>query len=785
MSYIKHTIALIGNPNSGKTTFFNALTGAHQQVGNWPGVTIERKSGYFVHEGHKIEVIDLPGLYSLDTTDSSVSLDEQVARDYVLSGEADVIVNIVDASNLERNLFLTTQLLEMDVPVIVALNMVDVAETRGMALDTNKLQQEIGCPVFQIIASQGQGVAELKNHLATSENFKLPAAQPVYPPAMTQAVNTAIPNVAALCAQRQLNPHWAALKALEGDHGITQLLTPEQKEAISQLREQTEIILGDDIDIVTADARYAFIGKVVHDVITRKQQVSKTTSDKIDHIVLNRFLGIPIFLLLMYLMFLFTINLGGAFIDFFDKLFGTLLVDGLGHGLEAMGCPQWLKVVLANGIGGGIQTVSTFVPVIGFLFIFLSILEDSGYMARAAFVMDRFMRFIGLPGKSFVPLIVGFGCNVPAVMATRTLESRRDRMMTMAMAPFMSCGARLPIYALFAVAFFPSGGQNLVFGLYLIGVAAAVLTGLALKHTLLPGQGMPFIMELPPYHLPTVKGILRHTWDRLKSFVLRASKVIIPMVMVLNILNSVGTDGSFGHEDSQESALSAIGQAITPVFHPLGVTDENWPAAVGIFTGLLAKEAVVGTLNALYAQAGQEAAAEEGGAEPEPFSLWGGVVDAFKTIPTNLIALKDSLLDPLGLGAVKAEGSLEEIAEGQEVSVATYGAMVKMFPSTAAAFAYLLLVLLYFPCVAVIGAIAREASLRWAGFVAFWSTALGYCVAVLFYQTATFAQHPVYSASWIIGILVFMAVVLLVMRQYGLRHDVSDAPEHQAKTQGA
>ena len=773
MANQQHVIGLIGNPNCGKTTLFNALTGSHQQVGNWPGVTVERKAGHYVHDGNKVEVIDLPGLYSLDTVDSSVSLDEQVARDYVLSGEANVIVNIIDASNLERNLFLTTQLLEMDVPVVIALNMMDVAQDRGVEIDAEKLQAQIGCPVFKVVASRSQGISELKQFLAKQATFAKPTSKVDYPAQVKEALDTVESSILPVAQKHKLHPRWVALKALEGDFAISQMLSEPQALAVTQAREKVEKALDDDIDIIVADARYSFISKLVGQVLKRKHQASKTFSDKLDHIILNRILGIPIFLFMMYLMFMFTINIGGIFNDFFGDFVGVFLISGLGHLLDMVGSPEWLKIILANGFGGGVQTVATFVPIVGCLFIFLSILEDSGYMARAAFVMDRFMRFIGLPGKSFVPLIVGFGCNVPAVMATRTLESERDRKMTMAMAPFMSCGARLPIYALFVAAFFTSGGQTLVFVLYLIGIAAAIFTGLILKHTLLPGKGMPFIMELPPYHFPTIKGVLLHAWDRLKSFVLRASKVIVPMVMVLNILNSMGTDGSFGHEDSQESVLSSIGKSIAPAFKPTGLTEENWPAAVGIFTGLLAKEAVVGTLNALYTEAGKteaagngesEGAPEEGAEEEEEegYNFWSDLTGSFSSIPEKLEGLKDTVLDPFGLAALNEED--------ESITSVTYSTMKTMFPSTASAFAYLLLVLLYFPCVAVIGAVVRESSIRWGMFVALWSTGLAYCVATLFYQTATFSEHPAYSASWIIGILVFCAVVFFAMRQAGQKH---------------
>jgi ferrous iron transport protein B len=468
-------------------------------------------------------------------------------------------------------------------------------------------------------------------------------------------------------------------------------------------------------------------------------------------------------------MFMFTINLGGAFIDFFDGMAEAVFVKGFGHLLLVMGAPVWLEVLLAKGIGGGIQTVASFIPIIGFLFIFLSILEDSGYMARAAFVMDRFMRFIGLPGKSFVPLIVGFGCNVPAVMASRTLEGERDRLMTVAMIPFMSCGARLPVYALFAVAFFPSGGQNMVFLLYLIGIAAAVLTGLALKRTLLPGQSTPFVMELPPYHLPTAKGILIHAWSRLQGFILKAGKIIVPMVLVLNILNAAGTDGSFGHEDSEASVLSAIGKHITPFFQPIGLREDNWPAAVGIFTGVLAKEAVVGTLNALYSKVAAGEAGEE--TEAEVFDFRADVSAAAATVPEKLRELSDRILDPLGIDIVSATDA-ESAAETQEVSVGTFGAITQLFGSAASAFAYQILILLYFPCVAVLGAINRESGPRWTAFVALWSAGFGYGAAVLCYQTLTFVAHPLTSLVWIAGVLATATLALFIMGRHGRRQQL-------------
>ncbi len=466
---------------------------------------------------------------------------------------------------------------------------------------------------------------------------------------------------------------------------------------------------------------------------------------------------------------MFTINIGGSFIDFFDMFTGTLVVDSVAELLTNAGSPQWLTVLLANGIGGGIQVVATFIPVIAFLYLFLSVLEDSGYMARAAFVMDRAMRAVGLPGKSFVPLIVGFGCNVPAIMATRTLEHHRDRIMTIVMAPFMSCGARLPVYALFAAAFFPIGGQNVVFGLYLIGIGVAVLTGLIMKNTLLPGETTPFLMELPPYHLPTLRGVLTRTWDRTKSFIFRAGKIIVPMVLVLNFLNSVGTDGSFGHEDTSDSVLSEVGRGIAPAFSPMGLDEENWPAAVGIFTGILAKEAVVGTLDAMYtALAEADAAGESAAADEEAFSVWAGLAEAFATIPANLSDALGMWGDPLGIG-VGDVSDVDTAAEEQEVATGTFGAMAARFDGAAGAFAYLLFILLYFPCTAALAAVYRETNMNWTLFVAGWTTGIAYIAGTVYYQAAIFARNPVVSGAWIAGMLGLFIAVILVLRWWGMR----------------
>ncbi|GAB6096237.1 Fe(2+) transporter permease subunit FeoB [Desulfatiferula olefinivorans] len=756
-----HVIAVVGNPNCGKTTLFNALTGTRQRVGNWPGVTVDRKTGEYRHEGKAIEVVDLPGIYSL----SAVSLDEVVARNYILSGEAELIVNIVDASNLERNLYLTVQLLEMQVPLLVVLNMMDVAKENRVRIDVDALSKRLGCGVVPMVASQNKGLDELRSRInIAAAQKRISSVEVAYPDTIREAVDDLSVSIREKAPAITCNRRYAAVKLLEGDAALGELAGPDLLNERDTLLDALEEKLGEEADILIADARYTLIGRLTQDAVRREGRLGKNLSDRIDDIVLNRVMGIPIFLLAMYLMFMLTINVGGAFIDFFDIFTGTVFVDGFGHLLGLAGLPEWLIVILAGGIGGGIQTIATFIPPIGFMFLCLCFLEDSGYMARAAFVMDRFMRVIGLPGKSFVPMLVGFGCNVPAILATRTLENQRDRTLTIMMNPFMSCGARLPVYALFAAAFFPVGGQNLVFGLYLIGIAFAVLTGLILKNTLLKGEITPFVMELPPYHLPTVRGVLMRAWDRLKSFIFRAGKVIVPVVIVLSFLNSLGTDGSFGHEDSDSSALSVVGKAITPVFAPMGLTEENWPATVGIFTGIFAKEAVVGTLDALYTQM---TVAEEGAeAAGEGVDFWGGIVESFATVPENLLGVLGTLTDPLGL-SVGDMSDQDVAAEEQGVSSGTFGTMVRMFDGRIAAFAYLLFILLYFPCVAAIAAVYQETGIRWTLFAGAWTTGLAWTASVMFYQIATLGRHPVTSLAWIIGLVAVFAAVVIVMGRLG------------------
>jgi ferrous iron transport protein B len=750
------TVAIAGNPNCGKSALFNLLTGIRQKTGNWPGVTVDRKEGHARIDGREVTVIDLPGIYSLDAS----SLDEEITRDYLLSRDADLVVNVVDANNLERNLYFTIQLLEMGVPLVVALNMMDVARRNGVLIDHEKLARRLGCPVVPVVATTGEGRSALQARmLAVADGHESGGFQLGLEDVIEQELVTIEP---LIDEKDPANRRWLAIKHLEDGDRPELPLGEALAEAVAQAKEHIAQRHGEDADLVIADSRYTHAHTLAQRVVQRQGRASRTLSDRIDRLVIGRWTGVPLFLVVMYLMFLFTINIGSAFIDFFDGVAGALFVDGAGTLLNEIGAPDWLRLLLADGIGGGLQVVATFIPIITALYLFLSFLEDSGYMARAAFVMDRFMRAIGLPGKAFVPLIVGFGCNVPAIMATRTLENAQERKLTILMNPFMSCGARLPVYALFAAAFFPASGQNIVFALYLVGIAVAILTGLLMRKTLMPGSSSGFMMELPPYHLPTLRGLLLRAWDRVRLFIREAGQVIVIMVLALNIVNSIGTDGSFGNQESDNSILSASSRVLTPLFEPMGIQEENWPAVVGIFSGVLAKEVVVGTLDNLYTSLGEQGESEVA------FDLLESLKTAASTIPANLSTVVEQLADPLGMGV----GSIDDAtsaAEEQGVNKAVFGAMTERFDGQSGAFAYLLFILLYFPCIATIGAIKREAGAAWALFVASWSTSVAYITAVIFYQAAHFSAHPLTSAFWIGLMLLFFTSTVIGLRLWGAR----------------
>ena len=682
-------IALVGNPNCGKTTVFNLLTGGNQKVGNWPGVTVEKKFGFFEINDKKFELVDLPGIYSLEQ--NYYGVDESIALDYLNEENIDLVINLIDATNLERGLVLTQQLLEKPVPVLLALNMMDVAKQQGISISPETLSDKLQTQLVSLTASKSEGINEL---------------------------------------------HATILKISSNSNVETTKST-----FINDEDEVEEKVL----------KRYHNSKKLV-DGAVEIAPIQHSLSEKIDSVVLNRWLGVPFFLLMIYLMFTFAVNVGAVFIDFFDILFAAFLIDGASWLLQQISVPDIFIILLADGVGGVITLVATFIPVIGFLYLSLSVLEDSGYMSRAAFVIDRLMGRIGLPGNAFVPLIVGFGCNVPAVMGRDS-----DRLMTISMAPFMSCGARLTVYALFAAAFFPQNGQNIVFGLYLFGIGLAIFTGWVFRKQLFTDEITPSFQEMPTYHLPILRNILFTTWFRLKGFIFRAGKTIVVVVIALSFFNSIGSDGTFGNEDSENSVLSVVGKTITPVFSPLGIEKDNWPATVGLFTGMFAKEAIVGTLDALYS----EPSSKNSSAAPE---LVLAIKEAVSSIGAELAALGGALTDPLGI-SIGDVSDVNAVAEEQEVNSSTLTNMATLFGSPFSAFCYLVFVLLYAPCVAVLGAVNKEAGWHWTLLVFSWCTSLAYISATVIYQLGTFFSHPISSSFWIIGMLTILALFILGLKR--------------------
>ena len=520
------TIGIIGNPNCGKTTVFNNLTGSRQLIGNWPGVTVEKKEGFFnLSEASEIRVVDLPGIYSLTAT----SEDEKASLEYILSHEADLYINVIDATAIERNLYLTLLMCELKVPMVIVVTMMDIAKQRRTVIDLAHLSKHLGVPVIGVNATDSRDIAKLRIMLGEAvKSPMLPRIHVEFPNELEQEIDILASASAKTAEHYKVDARWIAMKAIEGDPLVRRQLERHRDmapEVIDGAIRRCADILGDPPDVVLVETRYGIIAGLVKDVV-RTVADKVHLSEKIDKFAINRFLGMPIFFGVMYLVFWVTQIVGGAFIDFFDIAGDTLFVSGTAHLLGLCNAPEWMVALVSNGVGTALQTVGTFLPPVGFMFLCLSILEDSGYMARAAFVMDRFMRWIGLPGKSFVPMLVGFGCSVPAIMATRTLESKRDRFLTVFMTPFMSCGAKLPIWVLFAAAFFPQNPGKLVFFIYLTGILLGVVTGLILKHTLFQGEPTHFIMELPPYHLPRARHIFLHTWESNCKFKQKFSVIV-------------------------------------------------------------------------------------------------------------------------------------------------------------------------------------------------------------------------------------------------------------------
>lgn len=668
----QHVIALVGNPNVGKTTLFNALTGARQTVGNWPGVTVEHKSGYYIHNGQKLEVIDLPGIYSL----SASSPDEQVSRDFILKQAPDLIVNIVDASNLERNLYLTTQLLEMKVKMLIVLSMIDIAQQNDIEIELEHLKGHMGCEVLPLQLTRKQDYDKLLDTIELSLHQSQKQIEIKYDEVVEKHL-ALVEQCLIQCGQQASgNLRWTALKLIEEDSLVQKEIDPACLEKIQEHIKAISKHRGQPTRAVIADDRYGFVRGLIKDVMHRRRRSPYTFSDRIDQVVLNSFLGMPIFFFVMYLVFLIAVRFSQPLVDLMDMGLGWLFVEQAGNLYQMLGFPQWLHFILSEGIGGGIATIGTFIPPIFFIYVSLSILEDSGYMARAAFLSDKFMRKIGLPGKAFIPLLVGFGCTVPAIMATRTLESKRDRIFASLLAPFMSCGAKLPVYTFLGMMFFAKRADLLIFGLYFGGVVMALLTGLLLKKTIFKTEPGNFVMELPPYHLPTFNGIFLHTWHRLKDFVLRAGKTILMVIIFINILQLIYVPSPFASEpDEKETVLQVAGKAVTPLLAPMGIERDNWQASVSLISGLFAKEAIVGSMQSLY----------------------------------------------------QDNGNQEELAN----TIRT------RFASLPAILAYLFFVMLYSPCAAALAMLWKEHGFKWTLFSFGYLTALAWMIATLIYQIAS------------------------------------------------
>jgi ferrous iron transporter FeoB len=671
--YVKENelvMAVAGNPNCGKTVLFNSLTGARQHVGNWPGVTVEKKEGKFIYNDRTINVVDLPGTYSL----GAYSEDEAVARDYILFEKPDIVVNVIDSTNIERNLYLTCQLLEIGVKAIIALNMFDEARSRKIDVDIQKLSQLLGVPVIPTVATKDQGIRELIEQAVkrSEDDINKPLAIN-YGKNIEETLSMLEDEIKknAEPSPTELPLRWLAVKYLEGDETVTGIIEKSgQKERLEMLRntavKRLEAIWGDDIESILAEKRYGFIGGVVRESVKRhiSTEEKQNLSDKIDRVVTNRYLGIPIFLFAMWAIFQFTFTLGNPLADLIEAFFGWFggVVEVWIHGI---GAPELLVSLVVDAIIGGVGSVIVFMPNIFLLFFAISLLEDSGYMARAAYITDRFMHMLGLHGKSFIPMIVGFGCNVPGILASRTLDNKRDRLVTILINPLMSCSARLPVYILFTGAFFSANQGIVIFSLYLLGIILAIGMGMLFKKFIFKGETSHFVMELPPYRVPTLKSTFIHMWDRGSSFVKKAGTIIVAVVVLVWVLSSLPAGVDYA---SHNSLLGRLGSIIAPALSPAGFG--TWEASAALLFGIVAKEVVVGTLGTVYG-------AREGGLSSIIAHNW----------------------TPLS------------------------------------AFSFMVMTLLYIPCVATIGAIKRETnSWGWTAFAIGYSLVLGWSMAVIVYQ---------------------------------------------------
>ncbi len=714
---VKHrdrpVVVLAGNPNAGKSTVFNALTGARQHVGNWPGKTVDVKSGTARWNGTEVTLVDLPGTYSL----SAHSFEEVIARDFILEERPDVAIVVADATNLERNLYLVVQVLELGVPTALALNMMDLAEAEGTVIDVDLLSRLLGIPVVPTVGTRRQGLQDLL-HKAVAEAQPQPKIVD-YGDEIEQDLARLEPQVIELL--QPAAPRHTTLKLLEGDKLVDQTLGTSP--AAEALRRQAraaagriQALYGDDPELLIADRRYGFVHGVAHQVIKRSRGQQRSLTDRIDDVVANRVLGLPIFLGLMALVFKLTADASAPFVDWIDATVNGVAANWVTALLTRLAAPAWLISLLVDGVMAGVGGVLMFLPVLLVLYFCLAILEDSGYMARAAFVMDRLMHLLGLHGKSFIPLIVGFGCNVPGVLATRTLENRRDRILTGLLVPLMSCAARLPVYVIFAAAFFPQHTTAVVFGLYLLGIALAVLSGLVFRRTLFAQTADSlFVLELPPYRLPTLRGLLTHMWRHSEEFVLKAATVILAASIIVWALLNL----PIGVQNAEESLFGRAAGLVAPAFTPLGFG--NWEAAGSLATGLVAKEVVVSSMSVIYL-------GSEGAPTPEP-------VDLAVDLRGIVVGLGQALVDSVRIVLSIVPGVDLAAAEPPQADTALSQALQTHF-TPAAALAFLVFVLLYAPCVATLAALKAEFGSRWMAFSFIYLLILAWLAGLVTYQVA-------------------------------------------------
>lgn len=746
-------IVLAGNPNCGKTTLFNLLTGAHQQVGNWPGVTVERRQGATNIANMKAAIVDLPGVYSLL---GGGGIDQAVARDFLLEGDVDLVVNIVDASNLERHLALTAELIETGRPLLVVLNMVDEARAMGLEPQPEALAKILGVPVVSMVARTGRGKQDLLVAMQAALQARCQPNKIDYAPAVEQALQALTDLLGGTTASKY---RFAALRLLEG---AEETVPPAVQETIAVLSAQVMAQTNEALADLLADARFQWAHDLTNRTLQRKGRVGirQRVTDVLDRIVLNDWLGVPVFLFVLYLVFVVSFSGGNIFLDFFNQASSALLISGVGHVLYMAGLPMWLVSVVAGGVGGGLNLVIAFIPPIGLTFLFLALLDDSGYMARAAYAMDRFMRRLGLPGSALVPMVIGFGCNVPAIMGSRIIEDPRGRMLTVLMQPFMSCSGRLTIYMAFAVVFFRHDGGQVVFLLYVLGILVALLTAWLLGKPAVRGKPLPFVMELPPYRLPSVQSVLVQSWQRLKVFLFRVGRVIAVIGLVLFILPGIGiTQKGFQVTDINHSLLAQGSRALVPLFEPMGVKSDNWPAVSGLIAGAAAKEIVIGTLNGIY-QRQNAASLVEAYKDPD---IGGLLWAAVETIPANAKLFITTLNDPLGLSNLSSTQAAEQASGAAD---ATLKAIAMGF-TPLSAFAYLVFVLLYVPCASTMGALRREVGWGWMVFSTAYGIGLGWGAGTIIYQAGSFALHPQSSALWIIGVLFAFLLLVVGLRRHG------------------